>query len=122
MFKSLFYKQQNLEYYYVNIGGVIMISQNNYDRITFSLPHNMNLAMNNLKKEIKSSKSEIINLALKNFLAQELARKIQAAVDIMADEYENDKNLTEMTLLDGDDFYMKKGAVWHVNLDQIGHC
>jgi metal-responsive CopG/Arc/MetJ family transcriptional regulator len=81
-----------------------MISRNNYDRITFSLPHNMNLALNNLKKEIKSSKSEIIKLALKNFLAQEKTRKIQAAVDMMADEYENDKNLTEMTLLDGEDF------------------
>ena len=81
-----------------------MISQNNYDRITFSLPHKMNLALNNLKKEIKSSKSEIINLALKNYLIQEKEKKIQAAVNLMVDEYENDKNLTEITLIDGEDF------------------
>ena len=69
-----------------------MIPQKNYDRITFSLPHNMNLALDNLKKEIKRSKSEIIKLALENFLAQQKARKIQAAVDMMADEYEKDQN------------------------------
>ena len=81
-----------------------MISQNNYDRITFSLPHSMNLALDNLKKEIKSSKSEIIKLALKNFLAQQKEKKIKAAVDIMTYEYENDSDLTEMTIIDGDDF------------------
>ena len=81
-----------------------MISQNDSVRITFSLPYDVNLALNNLKKEIKSSKSEIIKLAVKNFLDQEQTRKIQAAVNIMADEYENDKKLTEMTLLDGEDF------------------
>jgi len=81
-----------------------MISQKNYDRITFSLPHSMNLALDNFKKETKSSKSEIINLALKNFLAQQKEKKIKAAVDIMAYEYKNDTDLTEMTIIDGDDF------------------
>lgn len=81
-----------------------MISQKNYDRITFSLPRNMNLALDNLKKEIKRSKSEIIKLALENFLEQQKARKIQVAVDMMADEYENDQELREMTLIDGEDF------------------
>ena len=81
-----------------------MISQKNYDRITFSLPRNMNLALDNLKKEIKRSKSEIIKLALENFLEQQKARKIQAAVDMMANEYENDQELREMTRIDGEDF------------------
>ncbi len=53
--------------------------QNKYDRITFSLPHDMNLALDNLKK-------------------------IEEAVDMMAQEYENDAELTDMTILDTDDF------------------
>jgi len=81
-----------------------MISKKNYDRITFSLPRNMNLALDNLKKEIKRSKSEIIKLALENFLEQQKAIKIQAAVDLMADEYEKDQDLTEMTVIDGESF------------------
>ena len=81
-----------------------MIPQNNYDRITFSLPRSMNLALDNLKKEIKISKSEIIKLALKTYLTQRKAKKIQEAVDMMAQEYENDAGLTEMTIIDAEDF------------------
>ena len=81
-----------------------MIPQKNYDRITFSLPRSMNLALDNLKKEIKSSKSEIIKLALKTYLTQQKAKKIQEAVDMMAQEYENDVGLIEMTIIDTEDF------------------
>ena len=81
-----------------------MIPQKKYDRITFSLPRSMNLALDNLKKEIKVSKSEIIKLALKTYLTQQKAKKIQEAVDMMAQEYENDTGLTEMTIIDADDF------------------
>ncbi|MCK5100909.1 MAG: hypothetical protein KAR45_22560 [Desulfobacteraceae bacterium] len=81
-----------------------MISQKNSDRITFSLPHSMNLALDNHKKEIKSSKSEIINIALKAYLTQQKAKKIQEAVDMMAQEYEKDTGLTEMTIIDAEDF------------------
>ena len=81
-----------------------MIPQTNYDRITFSLPRSMNLALDNLKKEIKISKSEIIKLALKTYLTQRKAKKIQEAVDMMAQEYENDAGLTEMTIIDAEDF------------------
>ncbi|MCD4677352.1 MAG: ribbon-helix-helix domain-containing protein [Desulfobacula sp.] len=81
-----------------------MIPQNNYDRITFSLPRSMNLALDNLKKEIKVSKSEIIKLALKTYLTQQKAKKIQEAVDMMAQEYENDVGLIEMTIIDTEDF------------------
>jgi len=79
-----------------------MISQNNYESITFSLPHSMNLELDSLKKEIKSSKSEIIKLALKPYLTQQKAKKIQEAVDMMAQEYENDAGLTEMTIIDAE--------------------
>ena len=81
-----------------------MIPQKEYDRITFSLPRSMNLALDNLKKEIKSSKSEIIKLALKTYLAQQKTKKIQEAVDMMDQEYENDTGLTEMTIIDAEDF------------------
>ena len=81
-----------------------MIPQNNYDRITFSLPRSMNLALDNLKKEIKVSKSEIIKLALNTYLTQQKAKKIQEAVDMMAQEYENDVGLIEMTIIDTEDF------------------
>jgi len=81
-----------------------MIPQGNYDRITFSLPRSMNLALDNLKKEIKISKSEIIKLALKTYLTQRKAKKIQEAVDMMAQAYENDAGLTDMTIIDAEDF------------------
>lgn len=81
-----------------------MITQKKYDRITFSLPRSMNLALDNLKKEIKSSKSEIIKLALKNYLMQQKSKKIQEAVDMMAQEYENDAGLIEMTIIDSEGF------------------
>jgi len=81
-----------------------MLTQNNYDRITFSLPHSMNLALDNLKKEIKTSKSEIIKLALQNYLLQQKSKKIQAAVDMIVQEYENDAELIEMTTIDSENF------------------
>ncbi len=81
-----------------------MIAQKKYDRITFSLPRSMNLELDNLKKEIKSSKSEIIKLALKTYLTQQKAKKIQEAVDMMAQAYENDAGLTDMTIIDAEDF------------------
>ncbi|MEA1967804.1 MAG: ribbon-helix-helix protein, CopG family [Thermodesulfobacteriota bacterium] len=81
-----------------------MILQNKYDRITFSLPHSMNLALDNLKKEVKISKSEIIKVALKAYLKQQKLKQIQDAVDMMAQEYENDAGLTDMTIIDADGF------------------
>jgi predicted DNA-binding protein len=39
-----------------------------YDRITFSLPHSMNIALDTLKNEISRSKSEIIKLAIESYL------------------------------------------------------
>lgn len=81
-----------------------MISKNDYDRITFSLPRSMNFELNSLKKETNRSKSEIIKLAIKDYLTHQKNKKIQEAVAIMAQEYENDADLTEMTLIDAEDF------------------
>jgi len=79
-------------------------TQIDYDRITFSLPNSMNLALERLKNEIKRSKSEIIKLAIESYLAQQKKIKLQKAVELMANEYENDNKLTEFTILDSEDF------------------
>ncbi|MEA1892263.1 MAG: ribbon-helix-helix protein, CopG family [Campylobacterota bacterium] len=46
-------------------------TQIKYDRITFSLPNSMNIALDKLKNELSRSKSEIIKLAIESYLAQE---------------------------------------------------
>ncbi len=79
-------------------------TQVEYDRITFSLPNSMNKALDTLKNEINRSKSEIIKLAIENYLAQQKKIKLQKAVEMMANEYENNDNLTEFTSLDSEDF------------------
>jgi len=82
----------------------MLATQDSSERITFSLPSSMNLALNDLKKEIKQSKSEIIKLAIENYIAQQRQIKLQKAVEIMANSYENDKGLIEMTQLDAENF------------------
>ncbi len=79
-------------------------TQTEYDRITFSLPNSMNMALNKLKSEVNRSKSEIIKLAIESYLAQQKKIKLQKAVEMMASEYENNDDLTEFTSLDGEDF------------------
>jgi len=83
---------------------MLVATQKENDRITFSLPHSMNTALEKLKDEVKRPKSEIIKLAIENYLAQERKIKLQKAVEMMADEYENNDELTVFTSLDGDDF------------------
>ncbi len=83
---------------------MIASTQIEYNRITFSLPKNMNITLNNLKNEIKRSKSEIIKLAIESYLAQQKRLKLQRAVEIMASEYENNDELTEFTILDSENF------------------
>ena len=75
-----------------------------YDRITFSLPNSMNIALDKLKNELSRSKSEIIKLAIESYLAQEKKIKLQKAVEMMSDEYKNNTKLTEFISLDSEDF------------------
>ncbi len=75
-----------------------------YNRITFSLPHTMNTALDQLKREEGRSKSEIINAAIADYLAQQEKFKLQRAVEQMAHEYETNEELTAFTVLDGEDF------------------
>jgi hypothetical protein len=59
--------------------------QTNYDRITFSLPNNL-------------------NIAIKNYVIQQDKKKLQKAVVLMTEEYENNDELTALTSLDFEDF------------------
>ncbi|WP_292660571.1 ribbon-helix-helix domain-containing protein [Nitratifractor sp.] len=81
-----------------------MSVNDNIDRITFSLPHDLNVALDNLKKAKHRSKSELINQALEEFLQKEEQRRLEEAVAVMAREYSEDKKLTALTALDGEDF------------------
>jgi metal-responsive CopG/Arc/MetJ family transcriptional regulator len=80
------------------------VSESEYDRITFSLPKSMNEALDALKEETKRSKSELIKLAIENYLAKREELKLQKAVEMMRKEYERDEELTAFTSLDSEDF------------------
>ncbi|KYJ86284.1 ribbon-helix-helix protein, CopG family [Sulfurovum riftiae] len=81
-----------------------MEAQTNYDRITFSLPHSMNVTLDSLKQELQSSKSDIIKQAIEYFVKQQEEKKLARAVELMAKEYENNDELTTLTDLDSEDF------------------
>ena len=83
---------------------IMTTTQNSYDRITFSLPNTLNLALDELKSEINRSKSEIIKMAIESYIAQQNKRKLQRAVALMAEEYENNDELTALTALDSERF------------------
>lgn len=80
------------------------IEQINYDRITFTLPNSMNIALDNLKTEFKRSKSEIIKLAIESYIEKQNKIKLQKAVKMMSNEYEQSDQLTEFTILDSEKF------------------
>ena len=81
-----------------------MTTQITYDRITFSLPHSMNVTLDSLKEELQSSKSDIIKQAIEYFVEQQEAKKLSRAVELMAKEYESNDELTCLTDLDSEDF------------------
>jgi len=81
-----------------------MTTHNSYDRITFSLPHSMNISLDALKVELQRSKSEIIKQAIEDFLKRQEEKRLEEAVATMAAEYENNKELIDLTDLDSEDF------------------
>ena len=82
----------------------MMTTQTTYDRITFSLPHSMNITLDTLKEELQSSKSDIIKQAIEYFVKQQEEKKLARAVELMAKEYENNDALTYLTDLDSENF------------------
>ena len=81
-----------------------MATQHTYDRVTFSLPHSMNVTLDTLKEELQSSKSDIIKLAIEYFVKKQQEEKLARAVELMSNEYEKNDELTSFTDLDGEDF------------------
>ena len=81
-----------------------MEAQTSYDRITFSLPHSMNITLDTLKQELKSSKSDIIKQAIEHFVKKKEEEKLARAVELMVKEYENNDELTSLTDLDSENF------------------
>ena len=73
-------------------------------RITITLPKYINDELDSSKKELGFSKTEIIKIAIENFLKEQKKAKLQNAVAIMQNEYKNNKELTEFTSLDSEDF------------------
>lgn len=86
----------------------MITSEVEYERITFSLPSSLNKTLNSFKKEINSSKSEIIKLAIESYLDNQEKIKMQKAVEMMAKEYEEDSDLIELISLDSENFQRNK--------------
>lgn len=83
---------------------IMIITNQNYDRVTFSLPKSVNTALGKLKIESNKSKSEIIKIAIECYLIQQEERKLKKAAQMMLSEYENNNELTALTDLDSEDF------------------
>ena len=75
-----------------------------YERITISLPPDIACDIDELKKELHLSKSELFKRAFERFVHDHKRRKLQKAAELMASEYETNKELTALTALDGEAF------------------
>ena len=74
-----------------------------YERVTISLPSEISKEIEELKKELRMSKSEIFKKAFEKFLQEYRRKKIQKAAEIMASEYRENKDLTVFTCLDSEE-------------------
>jgi metal-responsive CopG/Arc/MetJ family transcriptional regulator len=75
-----------------------------YERITISLPLDISKDIEEIKKELNVSKSEIFKKAFEKFFQDYKKQKIRKAAEKMAKEYKTDKELTAFSSLDGEDF------------------
>ena len=73
-------------------------------QITITIPQHINDELNIYKKELGRSKNEIITIALEKFFKDKKKDKLVKAIEIMKNEYKNNKELTEFTILDSEDF------------------
>ncbi|MEW6416915.1 MAG: ribbon-helix-helix protein, CopG family [Nitrospirota bacterium] len=75
-----------------------------YERVTISLPSEISKEIEELKKELRMSKSEIFKKAFEKFLREYRRQKIQRVAEMMASEYRKDEELTVFTDLDSEEF------------------
>jgi len=75
-----------------------------FERITIALPAGISRDIDSLKDELRLSKSEIMRRALERFVFEHRRRKIRRIAETMVREYETNVELTDFTVLDGEDF------------------
>lgn len=75
-----------------------------YERVTISLPEAISRDIEELKKELHISKSELFKTAFEKFSQDYRKQKLQKAAEMMLEEYKTDKDLTALTSLDSEDF------------------
>lgn len=81
-----------------------MQSMHQAERVTISLPADISKRVEELKKELHISKSEIFKRAIEKFLQDYNKQRIRKISEIMASEYKSNKELTALTCLDKEDF------------------
>jgi metal-responsive CopG/Arc/MetJ family transcriptional regulator len=75
-----------------------------YDKVTFTIPHFLNQQLENLKNEFRVSKSEILKNAVEEYIQKQEKVRMKKSVQLMMEDYRDDKSLTEFTALDSEDF------------------
>lgn len=82
-----------------------MLTANRFvERVTISVPHDLASEADSCSAELKVSRSELYKLALERFLAEQRRERLKLMVAEMAEEYRADKELTELTILDTEEF------------------
>lgn len=74
------------------------------DRVTISLPHYLAREVENLRNDLKISRSELFKVAMERFIDERRRASLQTIVAEMAEEYRSNSDLTVLTALDGEDF------------------
>jgi metal-responsive CopG/Arc/MetJ family transcriptional regulator len=74
------------------------------ERVTISVPRDLASEADSCSAELKVSRSELYKLALERFLAEQRRERLKLIVAEMAEEYRADKELTELTILDTEEF------------------
>ncbi|MBM4137640.1 MAG: ribbon-helix-helix protein, CopG family [Nitrospira sp.] len=79
-------------------------TSHDYERVTISLPSEISRDIDEMKKELNISKSELFKTAFEIFLREHRKQKIRKIAERMTKDYETDKELTAFTALDSEDF------------------
>ena len=81
-----------------------MQTSNDVARVTISIPHSLALLSETVRSELNISRSELFRLALERFIQEQNNARLATIAAEMVEEYKNNKALTALAVLDGDDF------------------
>ncbi len=73
-------------------------------RITISLPANLTQDIENIRKELGVSRSEMVRIMIERYLQGLRQEALRQAATIMEEDYATDSELTALTALDGEEF------------------